>query len=172
MGDMQKTLFIISKISYWSGVAAAYLVLPMFLLPVIESGVLRLIFNKATVWGVDITTYVFGASFMLGGAYCLAVKRHVPMDVIYHRCSRRTRLYLDIFSSLAILILCALITVYGAEWAWDSTIAGERTYDQWNGPLWPVKWFMPIGGVCLFLQALSDMIIAIRRLAGKEDFTK
>jgi TRAP-type mannitol/chloroaromatic compound transport system permease small subunit len=57
-----------------------------------------------------------------------------------------------------ILFFSATLTYMGAEYAWTSFRMWERSYSAWAPLVWPVKMMLPLGGLLLGLQAVSDFL--------------
>ncbi len=76
-------------ISLWSGRITGWLIIPMVLSLVYEV-VARYFFNAPTVWAYDMTSFLYGAFFMLGAAYTL-LKRATSAPTRSTRAGRRAR---------------------------------------------------------------------------------
>ena len=53
------------------------------------------VFNKPTLWNFDFSMQMYGAIFMMAGAYTLSTEAHVRGDVIYRLFKPRTQGYID-----------------------------------------------------------------------------
>ena len=51
------------------------------------------------------------------------------------------------------------------QWTDPALRWGEISFNEWEVPLWPMKWVMVIGGVLLVLQGISKMSKDIREIA-------
>lgn len=59
-----------------------------------------------------------------------------------------------------------MISGFGAEQWTDPNIRwGEISFNEWEVPLWPMKWVMVMGGVLLVLQGVSKLSKDIREIA-------
>ena len=52
-------------------------------------------FNAPTLWNFDFSMQMYGAIFMMAGAYTLSTESHVRGDVIYRLFKPRTQGYID-----------------------------------------------------------------------------
>ena len=52
-------------------------------------------FNAPTLWNFDFSMQMYGAIFMMAGAYTLSTEAHVRGDVIYRLFKPRTQGYID-----------------------------------------------------------------------------
>ena len=50
------------------------------------------------------------------------------------------------------------LIVYGGFDAWNSFQIGETTSTPWNPVIWPVKAAIPLAGVLLLLQGVSNLV--------------
>ena len=53
-------------------------------------------FNKPTLWNFDFSLQMYGAIFMMAGAYTLSTQAHVRGDVLYRLMKTRTQAKLDL----------------------------------------------------------------------------
>jgi len=54
-----------------------------------------------------------------------------------------------------------------SEWTDPNVRWGEISFNEWEVPLWPMKWVMVLGGLLLVLQGISKFAQDIRALTGK-----
>ena len=47
----------------------------------------RYFFNMPTLWAFDLSIQMYGAAFMMAGAYALSVQSHVRADMLYRKTS-------------------------------------------------------------------------------------
>ncbi len=136
---------------------------------------LRYLFNAPTIWVHESASFIGGSLFVVGGAYALANNKHVRVVLIYDQVSPRTRLYLDVFHSLAGLLFAAML-IYGA-WmmvgsAWFSPLGEmrlETSGSAWNPPFPALLKALILLVVCvMFIQFLLHLIDDIRQLAGNK----
>ena len=55
-----------------------------------------------------------------------------------------------------------------SQWTDPNIRWGEISFNEWEVPLWPMKWVMVVGGVLLVLQGISKMSKDIRAIARGE----
>ena len=84
----------IDKISMWFGKAFAWLILLMTLGMSYEV-LVRYLFGRPTVWAFDLSYMMYGALFMMAGAYALSRNAHVRADFIYRVWPVRTQAIID-----------------------------------------------------------------------------
>jgi TRAP-type mannitol/chloroaromatic compound transport system permease small subunit len=93
----------------------------------------------------------------MGGAYVLRHKAHINMDLVYSRCSPRTKAILDVIGAIPFFILCFVLLWFGSLFAWESLRQLEPDATIFRAPVYPVKMMMPLAGFLLFLQGLAKI---------------
>ena len=159
----------INKVSEWSGKAVMFLIIPMFIIPFTESVIFRTILDRATLWGLEATVFIYGAYFILAGAFCHRYRMHVSMDLLYRSLPIRPKAVLDVLICIIIFIFCGVILWYGGQWALESTMRFEKTFSPWSPYIWPIRWTVPIAAALFILQGFGDLIVAIKTLISGKD---
>ena len=166
---MERILFTIDRISVWSGKITAWVILLMTILVAYD-----ITMRYLSKWGgdtvralwftynfsYDMSYYLYGLFFMLGGAYALSRGQHVRGDVFYRLWPVRVQGSIDfvlyIFAFFPAII--ALISV-GAQWAAESWYIQERSFTSAAAPpIYPLKTVIPIAGALMALQGVSETI--------------
>src|SRR5688572_33126093 len=81
-------LHTIDRISTFVGKAAAWLVVVLMIVVVVEV-FKRYVLRAPTAWIFDFENMLYGTAFMLAGAYALAQNAHVRGDFLYRSEERR-----------------------------------------------------------------------------------
>jgi TRAP-type mannitol/chloroaromatic compound transport system permease small subunit len=165
---MEGFLKLINKISDYTGIGSAYLLIPM-ILTIVYSVIVRYFFHDIVHWAFEISLFLYGIFYMVGGAYTLKEQAHVRVDILPGRLSHKWNCYIDIFSYFTILFVCSLFVYLGTKFAWISTLQLERSIMQtpFDPPIWWYKWFIPFSAAILGLQALVETIKTYRSLNSK-----
>ena len=147
----------VDRINSWLG---RFFALSIFVvvLAVLYEVVSRTAFGQGTTWSNETTIYLSAVAYLVGGAYALAHRRHVRIDVIYERLSPRTRARLDLFTFIFFFIYIGALIWVGSTMAWGSFLEGEGTGTPWNPRIWPVKFAIPLAGVLMLLQGISNLL--------------
>jgi len=87
---MKSFIKYVSTVSDWAGRVAGWMI-PILMIIVAYDVVKRYVFNAATSWAFDFSWMLYGASFILGGAYVLFHKSHIRVDVILNRFAPQTK---------------------------------------------------------------------------------
>jgi TRAP-type mannitol/chloroaromatic compound transport system permease small subunit len=120
----------------------------------------RYFFASPTIWSFEMTTFLCGGIYILGGGWVLRENRHVAIEIISLRLSPRGRAILNLvtygcfFFPLMIVLLWE--TIDQALWSWS---IWEREYvSSWNAPLYPIKTVIPFAIFFLLLQGVATFI--------------
>jgi TRAP-type mannitol/chloroaromatic compound transport system permease small subunit len=149
----------LDNISRASGWLVAWLIIPMVLSLVWEV-VARYVFNAPTVWAYDMTSFLYGAFFMLGAAYTLLCKGHIRTDSFYAEWSPRTQGWVDAVCYV-LFFFPGLIAFAVVSWDFFAVSfgRGERAVSSpWMPILWPLKLALFVSIVLLLLQGLSEFL--------------
>jgi len=157
--SLRTFLHTIDRISTWFGTATAWLMVVLMVVVCIEV-FKRYIMRAPTAWIFDAENMMYGASFMLAGAYALAQNAHVRGDFLYG--SMRPRLQASLDLSLYILFFTPgiLALIYaGYYFALQSWAINEHSSITANGPpLYYFKFVIPVAGALVMLQALAEIV--------------
>jgi TRAP-type mannitol/chloroaromatic compound transport system permease small subunit len=165
---MRSLTFIhtIDQVSYWSGKAAAWLIVALTFVVAIEV-FKRYILNAPTAWIFDFNNMLYGTLFMMCGAYTLALAGHVRADFVYIYMKPRAQASLDLILYFLFFIPCMIGLIYaGSDFAADSWRIGEHSTITAEGPpVYHFKTVIPVAGVLVMLQGLAEIarcILTIR----------
>ena len=153
----KRLLYLIDKLGKWSGQIIAPLVL-LFMAIIIFEIVARYVFNSPTKWAHETTTFLFGAQFMLGGAYCFWRGSMVNVEIFHDRLSIRARAILDLFLFIIPLVICGLMIWRGGAFFWISVQQLERTQTVFGPPLYPLRGVIPLAALLLLVQVVGKFI--------------
>ena len=87
---MHRLINIIDTVSAWVGRAFAWCILVMAL-GIGYEVFMRRVQQDPTAWAFDLSYMMFGALFMMAGAYTLSRNGHVRADVIYRLLKPKTQ---------------------------------------------------------------------------------
>jgi TRAP-type mannitol/chloroaromatic compound transport system permease small subunit len=148
----------IESLSQWVGKAFGWCIL-ILTLSVSYEVFVRYVLNSPTVWAFDMMVQMYGALFLMAGAYTLAQDAHVRGDVLYRLFSVRWQARVD-FLLYIIFFFPGMIALfwYGWEIASDSWRYKEVS---WNSPariqIYFFKTLIPVAGVLLMIQGLAEL---------------
>jgi len=144
-------------VSKWSGQLVAPLVLVYLVILTFEM-VARYVFNSPTLWAHETSTLIFGAQFMLGGAYCFWRGSMVNVEILHDRLSIRGRAILDLFLFVIPLVVFGIMIWRGGEFFWDSLKIREHTESLFSPPLYPLRGVIPMAAFLLLIQMVAKFV--------------
>jgi len=155
----QRFLRAVDQVSYWSGKAFAWLIVALTLVVSIEV-FKRYILNAPTAWIFDFNNMLYGALFMMGGAYTLAAGGHVRADFVYIYMKPRVQASLDLALYLLFFLPGILGLIYaGYDYAALSWRIGEHSTVTAEGPpVYHFKTVIPVAGALVMLQGLAEIV--------------
>lgn len=156
---MTRLLHFIDRLSAWVGKAFAWSIVILTFSTVYEVFV-RYVLNAPTVWAFDMSIQMYGALFMMTGAYALSQNAHVRGDVVYRLMSIRTQAKIDLTLYILFLAPGALaLIIYGYSFAADSWFYKEVS---WSSPtriqIYFFKTLIPVAGALLLLQGFAEAV--------------
>src|SRR5438034_6587251 len=132
--SVQSILHAIDGISTWVGKAAAWLIIALMTVVCVEV-FKRYILNAPTAWIFDLNNMLYGALFMLAGAYTLAQNAHVRGDFLYSSMRPRTQAALDLVLYIVFFVPGIAALIYaGYDYAADSWRIAEHSNVTAEGP--------------------------------------
>lgn len=148
----------IETLSAIMGKLAGFLMIPLTLV-IVYTVILRRFFSNAPDWGFEVPIFLFGMMILLSGADTLRIKGHIAVDIIQKYVSARWGRILITFGLVIVLFVSAFLVLKGIDSAIESTKIMERSSHQssFNPQIWWFKWFIPIGGLLLWLQAWVEI---------------
>ncbi len=146
---------VIAAISEWSGKIISPMVVVILFLTLFEI-FKRYVLNAPTVWAMELTGYLCGVYFMIGGAYVLRYKAHINLDILYNRFSPRGKAVLDLITSVLFFSFVGVLLWKGYDAALYSLKHGEVTITGWEMPTFWVRVCIPIAAFLILLQGIAD----------------
>ncbi len=159
---MNRALFFIDGLSTWVGKTFGWCIL-LLTLAVSYEVVSRYAFGRPTDWAFDASYMLYGALFMMAGAYTLARNGHVRGDFLYRSWSPRTQARVDLVLYILFFFPGILAFIYaGYGFARLSWLMNEHSSASPNGPpVYHFKALIPITGVLMLLQGVVETVRCI-----------
>jgi len=120
----------------------------------------RYALNDPTSWAFDFSFILYGALFLMSGAYTLSRGGHVRADIFYRRLKPRTQASLE-FVLYILFFFPGVLALVIAGWGYgqESMAIKEVSVNSPVGvPIWPLKMLIPAAGVLLTLQGIAEML--------------
>lgn len=155
---IQKLLHTADAISTWVGKAFAWLIVVLMLLVVVEV-FKRYALNAPTAWVFDASNMLYGALFMMGGAYTLAHDGHVRGDFLYGNFPPRKQAAIDLILYI-VFFLPGIAALTWAGWTFfsESLAINEQTFNADPLPVYPFKLMIPFAGAMVLMQGLAEIV--------------
>jgi TRAP-type mannitol/chloroaromatic compound transport system permease small subunit len=166
---MQRLLFFVDQLSTWAGKLFAWSV--VLLTGVVTYEVfMRYVLGKPTAWAYDTAYILYGALFIMAGAYALSQNGHVRGDVLYRLFPVRMQASIDLVLYFIFFFPGILALIYsGYGFARMSWMMGERSsFSPGGPPLYHFKSLIPLAGFFLLLQGLAEVVRCIQAIRSGE----
>jgi TRAP-type mannitol/chloroaromatic compound transport system permease small subunit len=140
------------------GKAFAWLIVVLMLLVVVEV-FKRYALNAPTAWVFDASNMLYGALFMMGGAYTLAHDGHVRGDFLYGNFPPRKQATIDLILYV-VFFLPGIAALTWAGWTFfsESLAINEQTFNADPLPVYPFKFMIPFAGALVLMQGLAEIV--------------
>ncbi len=156
----------VDTINEWSGKIVAWLFIPFTLL-VTTDVFTRYVLNKPWYY-LDINVQIMSTIILLGAGYNLLHNKHIEMDLLVDRLSRKKRARLN-------LVLYPLIIFALGVLLWKITIAAadsirvlEKYTSGFGPPIYPLKTIVAIGVLLFLLESIAKYIRIVKTAFGPE----
>lgn len=120
----------------------------------------RYALNRPTSWAFDFSFILYGALFLMAGAYTLSRAGHVRADIFFRRWPIRVQAGLE-FVLYILFFFPGVLALVIAGWGYgtESFALREVSVNSPVGvPVWPLKLLIPAAGVLLTLQGIAEML--------------
>ena len=159
---MQAFFLFVDKVSTWLGHAFSWLILALTLLISWEV-FSRYVLDHPHPWAFDVMIMMYGAMFMMAGAYTLSKNGHVRGDVLYGFFPPRLQAGLDLVFFILFFFSGVISLAYaGFFYAGESWAIKEISNITSDGPpVYPFKTIIPIAGAMLLVQGVVELLRCI-----------
>ena len=162
---MKKILHRIDQVNTWIGQLFGWcaLILTLFVTYEVFS---RYAFRSPHAWAFDVMNMLYGALFMMAGAYTLGKNGHVRGDVLYGFFPPRLQALLDLILYILFFFPGVIALVWaGYAYASESFAINEHSTITADGPpIYPFKAIIPIAGFALILQGIVEVVRCVQCL--------
>ncbi len=128
----------------------------------------RYVLNDPTDWAFDLSYLMYGALFIMSGAYTLSRNGHVRGDVIFRLWPQRVQASIELVLYFLFFfpgVLALMIAGWG--YAYNAFSIREASVNSPIGvPVWQLKMLIPAAGTLLTLQGAAEVarcVLCIRR---------
>jgi TRAP-type mannitol/chloroaromatic compound transport system permease small subunit len=120
----------------------------------------RYVLRDPTSWAFDLSYILYGALFIMCGAYTLSRGGHVRADVFSRRWRPRTQATVEMVLYFLFFFPGVLaLVIAGWGYGHESFAIREVSVNSPVGvPIWPLKMLIPAAGVLLTLQGIAEVL--------------
>jgi TRAP-type mannitol/chloroaromatic compound transport system permease small subunit len=160
---VEQFLHFVDRLSTWMGQTFAWCIL-ILTFGVSYEVFVRYVVVAPTAWAFDLSYTMYGALFMMAGAYTLARDGHVRGDFLYRLWPVRWQGAIDLVLFLLFYFPSVIALIwYGwpyfvQSWSFKET----SVYSPASVPVWQIKALIPIAGVVLLMQGISEVVRCYR----------
>jgi len=164
---MRRYLFWIDNFSTWIGKGFGWSILILTL--AVTYDVTARKFGHPTNWAFDLSYMLYGALFMMAGAYTLSRNGHVRGDVLYGFFPPRVQAGLDLVLYFLFFIPGVAALAYaGIEFAHMAWNLKEMSNNAPEIPVYHYKTLIPVAGALVLLQGIAEIVRCIQCLRTGE----
>lgn len=124
---------------------------------------MRYVLNSPTVWAFDMSYMLYGALFIMSGAYALSRGSHVRGDFIYRKWRAATQAKVDLVLYF-IFFFPGIFAMVFTGWGYGTKSASilESSVNSPAGvPVWPLKMMIFVAGITLLLAGIAEVMRCI-----------
>ena len=160
---MKQFQILIDKLTDNIANGLLYILIALILL-VFSTVFFRYVFNMSYIIVQEIIMYLHALIFMFGISYALKENSHVKIDVLYNTLNKRTQRVISIAGLVSFILPTALFIIYvSIDMVTQSWMILEGSSEAGGLNLvFILKSLIPISGVLIFLQGISELIKHIR----------
>lgn len=155
---LEKFVYTIDQLSKSVGHAFAWCIV-ILTLGVSWEVFVRYLLRDPTSWAFDFSYILYGALFLMAGAYTLSRNGHVRGDIFYRMWRPRVQAGLE-FVLYLLFFFPGVLALVVAGWGYgtESLRIREVSVNSPVGvPIWPLKMLIPAAGALLTLQGLAEL---------------
>ena len=156
---MERFIFFADKVSAWFGKAFAWCIMVMTFGVGYEVFV-RYLLRDPTSWAFDLSYMMYGALFMMAGAYTLSRDGHVRGDFVYRLWKPKTQATVELILYF-IFFFPGVLALIIAGWKYTARLLALQlevsVMSPANVPIFQFKTIISIAGLLLLLQGIAQV---------------
>ena len=160
---MKQFQILIDKLTDNIANGLLYILIALILL-VFSTVFFRYVFNMSYIIIQEIIMYLHALIFMFGISYALKENSHVKIDILYNSLNKRTQRVISIAGLVSFILPTALFIIYiSIDMVTQSWMILEGSSEAGGlDHVFILKSLIPISGILIFLQGISELIKHIR----------
>lgn len=155
--DKDKTLIDrLSSVLSFFGICGT----PVIVVVIIYEVVSRYVFVNPTLWANELSLWIAGAIYLLGGLYAMRDRSHIRITILYDMVPQWARRTFDIISTLLLGIYVFALFWGGSVDAWRKMVNWETFGTAWDPPIpATIKPLLLLSFILIVAQALSNLVV-------------
>lgn len=141
-------------------------ILILLLLLVFHEVVVRYIFNKPTLYSVEISEYLLIFLAFIAAGWVLQEDKHVRMQSFTNLMPHKLQHILACITSSIVLVFCAILVWQGTKSALMAYRGGYHSSSLLNTPMWLPYLIIPVGSLILGLQLIVRINSHVAKIIG------
>jgi TRAP-type mannitol/chloroaromatic compound transport system permease small subunit len=134
--------------------------IPVIVLVMLYEVFVRYILFKPTMWANELSLWLAGVVYLIGGIYAMRLRCHIRIVMLYDIVSRKTQRIFDLISVIILVLYAIAVVVGGLPDATMSLMTWERFGTFWDPPIPAVmKPLIIISIVLIALQGVNNLIV-------------
>jgi len=134
--------------------------IPVIVLVMLYEVFVRYILFKPTMWANELSLWLAGIVYLIGGIYAMRLRCHIRIVMLYDIVSRKTQRIFDLISVIILVLYAIAVVVGGLPDATMSLMTWERFGTFWDPPIPAVmKPLIIISIVLIALQGVNNLIV-------------
>ncbi|QFR32619.1 TRAP transporter small permease subunit [Ancylobacter sp. TS-1] len=156
---MQSILLGVDRVNAFIGKLFAWCIV-ILMVAICYEVYCRYVLRAPTTWAYDVSLMLYGALFMMAGAYTLSRNGHVRGDFIYRKWAPTTQAKSDLVLYFLFYFPGILALIYsGWGYFYLSWLLNEHSSFSPEGPvIWPFKAIIPFVGVMMLFQGVVEVV--------------
>jgi TRAP-type mannitol/chloroaromatic compound transport system permease small subunit len=156
---VERFLHFVDRLSMWMGQTFAWCIL-ILTFGVCYEVFVRYVLYAPTAWAFDLSYTMYGAVFMMAGPYTLSRNGHVRGDFLYRLMPVWIQGAVDLVLFLLFFFPAVIALIwYGWPYFLQSWSFKETSvFSPASVPVYQIKALIPIAGVVLLLQGISEVV--------------
>jgi len=127
--------------------------------------VLRYLFSIGSVWAQELEWHLLVPLILFGSSYALRHGEHVRVDIVYGRFSSRTKVAVDLASSVLVIAISALFIWFSLHYVQQAYVIDEGSPDPGGLPhRYLLKALLPVGFALLLAQGVAGVLGGLDKL--------
>lgn len=154
----------IGSLAFLAGVLIIVIMLSVFV-----DVTLRYFLNRPIVWVLEASEYTLVYVTFLGTAWLLSKDGHVKVDIIVSALKPRAQTYLNLATSVLMVIICGLLVWYGTQTTLSHFHRHIMSLKYFSTPKFALLAIIPAGSLLLLIESVRRAYGYFQLIKKKKD---